>query len=142
MKKRGVANADKAASLDSWEQANQLAKREAYRMLKGEQERKKQRERERRDRTELRRQKQLTVLQVKAETNLNHWEEAHAKLEEENARRAKSAADYYAKEQKKKLARDEFSKRKQESARNLVDEDSNQSKVVEMANPVKEASAV
>ena len=115
MKARQAAMmADKAASLDSWEQANQLAKREAYRMLKGEQERKKQRERERRDRTELRRQKQLTVLQVKAETNLNHWEEAHAKLEEENARRAKSAADYYAKEQKKKLARDEFSKRKQE----------------------------
>lgn len=100
--------------VDSWEQASELAKREAERMLKRDYERKQKQRKDRERRAHMRRQKQIEVLEMKASTNLNHWEEMHARVEADNSSRAKAAAARYTAEQKKKLQRDEFERKKKE----------------------------
>ena len=97
---------------DSWEQIGDLAKREAERILRNEHLRKEKQRKDRERRVDLRRQKQLGVLQMKASMSLNAWEEMHAKLESDNASRAKAAAARYTAQQKKKLQRDEFERKK------------------------------
>lgn len=97
---------------DSWEQAGDLAKREAERILRREHDRKEKQRKDREMRTHLRRQKQLEVLQMKASMNLNHWEEMTAQIEAVNDSRAKAAAARYTAQQKMKVQRDEFQRKK------------------------------
>ena len=111
---KAQARMKKDGAVDSWDRTNELAKREAERMLKREHERKQKTRREREARTNGRRQKQIQVLKMKADTNLNHWKEMHSRVEVDNTARAKAAAARYTAEQKKKIQRDEFERKKKE----------------------------